>query len=136
MARWTLCLAFYDWDTWWWSYRRGLCLVVVLGTRWFRQAVSVGFFMDTTDYLSTEIAKIEGLKILGKPDMSIISFLSISTDNKVNVYAIADVLEKEHGWKMERQQHPASIHLSVTPPHAETKEVFIADLKKSVRIPM
>ena len=35
---------------------------------------------------------------------------------------------------MERQKEPASLHCSVMPQHAKTRELFISDLLKSVEI--
>jgi len=84
--------------------------------------------MDTTKYLQKEISLIPGLFVLGKPHMSITAFSS----KEFNIYAVADVMETKFGWKIEKQQNPDCIHVTVMPPHARTKEKFIMDLKKSI----
>eukprot|EP01089_Gocevia_fonbrunei_P009253 TRINITY_DN2134_c0_g1_i1.p1 TRINITY_DN2134_c0_g1~~TRINITY_DN2134_c0_g1_i1.p1 ORF type:complete len:538 (+),score=100.19 TRINITY_DN2134_c0_g1_i1:115-1728(+) len=87
--------------------------------------------MDTRDYLLEHINEISGFKVLGSPHMSILSF--ISTDPDVHIFAVADAMEEMFGWHIERQPNPYCIHLSITPPHVNTKGQFIEDLKKSLQ---
>ncbi len=87
----------------------------------------------TTDKLIDGVNKINGIKILTKPDMTSLSFVSSNDEYSVSVLAVADVMEeKMGGWKMERQQLPDSIHLSVLPQHSRTVNEFLDDLSKSV----
>jgi len=84
--------------------------------------------METAQYLISEISKIPELYILGKPCMPIISFGA----KGMNIYVIADLMEREYGWKLERQQFPPSCHLTLTPPHNLVKEKLIQDLNDVV----
>lgn len=85
--------------------------------------------METATYLREEIEKVESLDMIGNPQASLISFRSV--DPKVNILAVADVLE-DHGWHMERQQLPDCIHMTVMPQHAPIREQFIRDLHSAV----
>jgi glutamate/tyrosine decarboxylase-like PLP-dependent enzyme len=86
--------------------------------------------MKTTKVLQEGICAIEGLSLLGNPDMSV--FAIKSTDRKLSIYAVADVLE-EKGWFIDRQSTPESIHFTVTPVHSGKEEVFLSDLKSAVQ---
>lgn len=84
--------------------------------------------METAKYIKKEIAEIPELYIIGKPSMTLLSFAS----NKFNIYVIGDLMERDYGWKLERQQLPASIHLTLSPPHIKAKEKLIQDLKATI----
>jgi sphinganine-1-phosphate aldolase len=86
--------------------------------------------MQTRDYMLKNIKEIAGLDIVGKPHATIVTFQS--SDEKVNIFAVADRLEKEYGWNMERQTHPDSLHLSLMPVHSLTREQFVNNLRASV----
>lgn len=83
--------------------------------------------METSLYLQNAINSIPELQILGQPHVSVISFGSSS----LNIYSIADVMEKS-GYKMERQQNPACIHMTLMPPHSLIKEDLVEKLKNAV----
>ena len=88
----------------------------------------------TTDQLIAGVNAIPGVQVLVAPHMTCLA-ISASTDvsNPVNILAVADVMEdKMGGWKMERQQLPDTLHLSVLPQHARTVDQFLQDLKNSV----
>lgn len=59
--------------------------------------------MDTTKELIKGIGAIEGLEIVGKPEMSLVAYKS--TSKKINIYALGDQMEKK-GWHIDRQQKP------------------------------
>jgi sphinganine-1-phosphate aldolase len=86
--------------------------------------------MDTTQKLMDGVSKIDGIKVLTKPDMTALAIASDSSS--VNILAVADIMEDQHGWKIERQQLPDTLHLSVLPAHSKNADVFLADLQKSV----
>ena len=88
--------------------------------------------METSKYIQDNLAMIEPLEIIGKPDMSIVAFRS--TDKAVNIFAVGDVLENQFGWRIERQQLPNSIHCSLMPSHGAVRETFIKDLKAAIEI--
>lgn len=83
--------------------------------------------MDTTARLRTGVTAVDGLRLVGEPDMSVFAF----TSDDVDIYAVGDQLEAR-GWHMDRQIRPASLHLMVTPVHTEVVEPFLTDLAAAV----
>jgi len=83
--------------------------------------------MDTTTALIDGINRIEGLEVLGQPDMSVFAFGS----GAVDIHAVADQLDAA-GWHPDRQQLPPSLHCMVTPAHKDVAQPFLADLKRAV----
>jgi hypothetical protein len=79
------------------------------------------------DRLIDGINSIEGLYVLGQPDMSVFAFGFDSFD----IHAVADQLEAA-GWHPDRQQLPPSVHCMVTPAHKDVVQPFLADLKRAV----
>eukprot|EP00762_Andalucia_godoyi_P006670 ANDGO_06227.mRNA.1 Sphingosine-1-phosphate lyase len=86
--------------------------------------------METSKYFQQQINSIPHLRVLGVPSMTLVSFASDS----MNVHAIADAMESHFGWKLERQQNPAAIHMTVMAPHVRERERIMSDLKKAVEI--
>jgi sphinganine-1-phosphate aldolase len=80
--------------------------------------------LDTSRALREGIASIPGLKLLGRPPLSVFAFSSDTLD----VYALGDAMEAR-GWKLDRQMLPPALHLMVTPAHAAVVEPFLADLR-------
>jgi len=85
--------------------------------------------IDVTKKIKTAIESIPELEIIGKPDMTILSFQS----EKIDVYKLADELNKR-GWHFERQQLPPSLHLTINYIHRLSADDFINDLKESVEV--
>ena len=85
--------------------------------------------MAVTAELQSGINDIEGLKILGKPDMSVFGYQS--TDEKVNIFAVGDQMEAK-GWQIDRLQRPEALHVMVVPGHSKIITEYLADLKASV----
>ena len=83
--------------------------------------------MQTVTKLRDGISAIEGVEVLGDPPMSV---LAIGSD-RLNVYEIGDELTMR-GWHMDRQQHPPSLHLTVTHAHAQVADRFLDDLEQAV----
>ena len=83
---------------------------------------------DATCEIVQGIKSIEGLSVMAPPEMT---GLAIQSDPSLNILAVADAMERR-GWKMERQQLPDSLHMSVLPQHVGKTEGLIADLKASV----
>jgi glutamate/tyrosine decarboxylase-like PLP-dependent enzyme len=75
------------------------------------------------------IAEIDGLRVLGSPMSTIVTWTN--TDPAVNVYAVADHLQ-EKGWGVDRQQHPASVHCTCNAANAEAVPLYLADLREGV----
>ena len=88
---------------------------------------------ETTKKLCDGVNKIDGVCLVTTPDMTCLSIMSdAKADTPVSILAVADVMESRSGWKMERQQLPDSLHLSVLPQHARTADLFVKDLEYSV----
>lgn len=75
------------------------------------------------------IEKIDGLKLMGLPHATIVTFAS--TDPLVNIYAVADQLQAK-GWTVDRQQHPNSIHCTVTSNHEAIIDDYLEELQGAV----
>ena len=82
--------------------------------------------MDATTSIVRGIAETPGLRVLGKPVMSCIA---IGADEGIDLYVVADRMQA-HGWRMDRQQNPPSLHLTVSPAHDALAETFVADLRR------
>jgi glutamate/tyrosine decarboxylase-like PLP-dependent enzyme len=93
----------------------------------YRKNASV--IMETTEKLKKGINEIPGLKVLGKPVMSVFAF--ISSDKAVDIFAVGDQLE-EKGWLVDRLQHPDALHCMVTPRHAAIADDYLKDIRDAV----
>jgi glutamate/tyrosine decarboxylase-like PLP-dependent enzyme len=80
--------------------------------------------LATTDALARGIASTPGLKVQGAPAATVLGFSS----DTLNCWELGDAMEAR-GWKLDRQNKPAGLHLMVTPAHARVVEPFLADLK-------
>ena len=85
--------------------------------------------MKTTNLLVEAINNIPELSVRAIPDMT--SMAIISVDKNISILAVADVMDG-YGWKMERQQLPDSLHLTMMPHHAHVVDKLCSDLSKSV----
>lgn len=85
--------------------------------------------LDTRDYLLKEVTKIPEIKVLVHPDSSLLAFGSV--DNNVGIYAVVDQMEAK-GWHIDRQHMPESMHMTLSPVHAEYMKEFVQDLRMSV----
>jgi sphinganine-1-phosphate aldolase len=83
--------------------------------------------MQTTTKLRDGIDAIDGVQVLGEPAMSILAIGS----ERLNVYEIGDELTSR-GWHLDRQQHPPSLHLTVTHAHTGVADQFLGDLAEAV----
>jgi sphinganine-1-phosphate aldolase len=83
--------------------------------------------MTATAAIRAGIAAIDGLEVVGDPDMSLIAFRATDLD----IYAVGDELN-QRGWYFDRQQNPASLHLTVSQVHADVYPAFLEDLRASV----
>jgi sphinganine-1-phosphate aldolase len=83
--------------------------------------------MKATTRLKDGIHALDGVKVLGDPEMSI---LAIASD-KLSIYEIGDEMTLR-GWYMDRQQFPPSLHMTINFAHADLVDVFLHDLAESV----
>ncbi|WP_457552520.1 pyridoxal phosphate-dependent decarboxylase family protein [Desulfobacula sp.] len=85
--------------------------------------------MKTTRKLIKGIDAIDGLRVMGKPQMSVFAYGS--TRSEINIFAIGDVME-DKGWHIDRLQRPEGLHAMVTPAHEAVADLYLADLKSSL----
>lgn len=85
--------------------------------------------MQTTKKIQKGIEGIEGIKIVGKPAMSVMALAS----DKFNIYEIGDEMTAR-GWYLDRQQFPPTLHLTINYAHAQSVDLFLRDLAESVTI--
>ncbi|MCG8636757.1 MAG: aspartate aminotransferase family protein [Desulfobacterales bacterium] len=85
--------------------------------------------MSTTATLIKGVNAIEGLQVLGRPEMSLFAYRSV--EKKLGIYAVGDQMEKR-GWHIDRQQKPECLHAMVTPMHQAVTDQYLTDLAGSV----
>ncbi len=85
--------------------------------------------MDITRSLQKGIKAIDGLKVLGQPDMSVFAYGS--TDEQVNIFAVGDQMESK-GWQIDRLQKPEALHVMVVPGHSRIIDDYLTDLAQAV----
>ena len=86
--------------------------------------------MEITARLKTGINAVNGLKVLGRPDMSVFAYHSV--DENINIFAVGDQMEGR-GWQIDRLQRPEGLHVMVVPGHAKIADEYLADLKDAVQ---
>jgi len=88
-----------------------------------------GEVMEAVDALREGIDQIPGLYIQGDPHMSV---MAIGSDT-LSVYEIGDNMT-DRGWHLDRQQNPASLHLTINRAHVGGVENFLEALRESARV--
>ncbi|MBM4037762.1 MAG: ABC transporter permease subunit, partial [Planctomycetes bacterium] len=87
--------------------------------------------LEATRTLVAGIEGIDGLRVLGKPEMSLVAFAS----EAASVFHIADEMSTR-GWYVQVQWAfagtPENLHLSVTPSSVPHVDALLADLRASV----
>lgn len=84
----------------------------------------------TSQALREGIGRIDGLRVLGPQPMSTIVTWT-SDDPAVDVYAVADEIQAR-GWGVDRQQNPASVHLTCNANNQAVVDDYLADLEQAV----
>jgi glutamate/tyrosine decarboxylase-like PLP-dependent enzyme len=85
--------------------------------------------MEAARLLQEGIRTIPELTVIGPPDATLVAWGA--KDRAVDVYAVADRLE-DAGWNVDRQQHPATVHHTVTSNHLPIIDEYIEDLRDAV----
>jgi len=83
--------------------------------------------IDTTRYIEKGVREVEGIHIIGVPEVCVIS---IGSDN-FNIYGLSDGLRKR-GWNLNALQFPSAVHICVTFLHTQAgvADKFINDVKE------
>lgn len=84
-----------------------------------------------TDTVVAGIQKMPDLRLLGRPDMSLVAF----TSDTICPFTLADEM-KAKGWYIQAQlsqgSSPANIHLSINPSNVQWAEQLLTDLTEAV----
>jgi glutamate/tyrosine decarboxylase-like PLP-dependent enzyme len=85
--------------------------------------------LSTRDQVLDGIAAIDGLEVLGRPEMCLVAF--VSTDPDVEIFHVADRMNAR-GWYVQPQlsvaNSPRNVHLSLTPSNVPHMSAFLDDL--------
>lgn len=89
--------------------------------------------LEATRRITEGIEKIEGLRLLGRPDMNLVAF----TSDEVNVFHIIDEM-RQRGWYIQPQLgfhgSKENVHLSINPASAKWVDDFLRDLQECTQI--
>ncbi len=85
--------------------------------------------MQTAIQVRDGINAIDGVQVLGQPEMSVMALAS----DRLNVYEIGDEMTLR-GWHLDRQQFPPTLHITINYAHAQSAAAFLRDLAASVAI--
>ncbi|MGB5284407.1 MAG: hypothetical protein WBN29_07835, partial [Polyangiales bacterium] len=83
--------------------------------------------MDATNRIRVGIESIDGLRVMGNPQMTVLAFDS----SEVEMFAVGSKMDAR-GWHLDRNQFPSALHIMVTPAHAEVADQLIDDLRLAV----
>ncbi len=95
--------------------------IMVLGEKGYLELAQCT--IDTTKKLMDGIIGMPELQILGKPKMSVFSFIS----HTINIFALGDRIDSK-GWRVNRMNCPPSLHVVVTPNHKAVVDEFLVDI--------
>ena len=89
--------------------------------------------MDATELLISGIRGIDGIQVMGQPNMCM--FTICATDTRINVYRLADRM-KTRGWYLQpqfsRANSPSNLHVSLNHSTVPQAAAMLADLQKTV----
>jgi len=86
--------------------------------------------MRTAHRTRDGINAIEGLCILGEPDMSV---MAIGSTDARDIYEVGDNMT-ERGWYLDRQQNPNCLHLTINATHLHSTDQLLEDLREASRL--
>ncbi|MCY0991655.1 aspartate aminotransferase family protein [Nannocystis sp. ILAH1] len=89
--------------------------------------------LEATRAIVGALREIDGLRVLGEPEMSLVAFTGARPD--FPLFALADAM-KLRGWLIQPQfsgfGSPANLHLTISAAHLAVKDRFLADLRAAV----
>ena len=83
--------------------------------------------MDATNRIRAGIESIDGLSVMGNPNMTVLAFDS----DEVDVFTVGSKMDARD-WHLDRNQFPSALHIMVTPAHADVADRLIEDLRLAV----
>ncbi|KAL0029641.1 hypothetical protein WJX79_010044 [Trebouxia sp. C0005] len=86
--------------------------------------------MQTAQQVAEGVKHIDGLEVVGKPDMCLVVIKS--TSKKLSIYKANDLMS-QRGWHLNALQFASSVHMCFTAQHTEVVPELLKDLRDSVR---
>lgn len=80
--------------------------------------------LDSIDHYKQSINAIEGLAVLGDPELSIVAFGASTID----IFAVADAMHQRQ-WQPGLLQQPKAIHRMMSMLHVDSMDQYLADLR-------
>lgn len=87
--------------------------------------------IETTRYITDMLHKIEGIHVIGEPEISVVAFTSYVFD----IYVFFERMTKL-GWNLNALQFPSAVHLCVTGKHVKRRTIadkFLADVESTAK---
>jgi len=88
---------------------------------------------EAAQALRTGIADIDGIRVMGTPHSTVVTWTGDENSDPVDVYAVADQMQ-ERGWALDRQQSPPSVHCSCNAANLPVIDQYLTDLSECVDI--
>ena len=87
--------------------------------------------MTARDKMLNGIESIDGLAIVGEPDLTVFGYCT--TDPDLDMFAVAEQMTKK-GWFVSNMSEPPGVHMGMpTLAHVPVVDTYLADLRESVR---
>lgn len=90
--------------------------------------------IGATRKIAEAVKSIDGLKLVGRPDVCVVAFAGTGEKGGINVYSLADAIKQLGGWELATLQKPPAVHLALTLPSARNADAFITDLNAAVAL--
>jgi len=88
--------------------------------------------VGATKKIAEGIQKIEGLRLVGRPDVCVVAFVG-AEGSGINCYAVADCMRQQNEWDLATCQNPACVHFAVTLPSSRNADRFLENLEEAVK---
>ena len=92
------------------------------------EKLNKGILIFLEKFMLYRLQKIQGIRVIGDPLLSVIAFDVIPP---LNIYAIADLLSQK-GWHLNILQFPASIHIACTLLTVHAIEELLDDIQTAI----
>jgi len=90
--------------------------------------------MQASKQIEAGIRQMDGIMVLGQPDMSVIAF---GTDPRslhpINVLKVGEAMKSIGGWSLNVLQRPPSVHICCTYMHRNVADKFLNDLQQAIQ---
>lgn len=85
--------------------------------------------MAATKGIMAAVREVPGLHVVGEP---VASLFAIGGDDSLDLYVLAEKMEAR-GWRLDKQQMPSSLHLTVSPGHDAVIDDLARDLAECAK---